>query len=556
MIEKQHIRGAFVMLLLTFATLMVFGNVGHFAFIRYDDELYITKNAHVLSGLTAEGLRWAMTTLDAGFWHPLTWLSLMLDHEFYGMNAGGYHWTSVLLHLLSGLVLYLTLVRITGAVWRSGLVAGLFLLHPLHVEPVAWVAVRKDVLSGLFWMLGMWAYVRYAERPGIGWYTWLVVFFIMGLMSKPMVVTLPFVLLLLDYWPLGRMASFTRLIIEKIPLVFISLVVSVLAWVAEKGVGALPTLDDMPLSLRLDNALISYLRYLGKAVWPVHLSVFYPHPLHWPFWQVAFAGMMLILVSLWVFYMRRTCRYLPVGWLWFLGTLIPAIGLVQVGSHAMADRYAYIPLIGLSIMAVWGIDQALQCFRYRRTLLTAFWGAALLILAACSWQQVQYWQNSQTIFKHAIEVTERNYMAHNNYGAVLMDQGDYRQAAGHFLMALQIRPDFAVSLNNMGKIMALQGKNEAAEEFFRKAMKIMADYAEAKRGLADLLLRMGRKEEALALYREALIRNSDDPELHNNIGVALASIGKSEEAQLHFLKALSLKPDYGDARRNLTIIRN
>jgi protein O-mannosyl-transferase len=580
--ESRERRITVVVLLLASAVLTVYGNVGHFEFIRYDDELYITKNAHVLSGLTWEGFQWAMTTLEAGFWHPLTWLSLMLDRELYGMNAGGYHWTGVMLHLLSGLILFGALVRMTGAVWRSGCVAGLFLLHPLHVEPVAWVAVRKDVLSTLFWMAGIWAYVQYAERPAVGRYLGVVLFFLMGLMSKPMLVTFPLVLLLLDYWPLRRMeavseggetgaafedgksdiaghrflkASLLRLMIEKIPLLFLSLAVSLLAWIAERGVGALPTLDAMPLSLRLDNALIAYIRYLGKTIWPVHLSFFYPHPLHWPAWQVYAAGAILVSISLWVLQRGRRDRYLPVGWLWFLGTMVPVIGLIQVGSHAMADRYSYIPLVGLFIMAVWGGGQFLRHGRFPRRLPAILWGVVLLILAVCSWWQVQYWRNSLTLFSHAIAVTQRNYLAHNNYGAVLMDQGKYEQAAEHFRMVLQIKPDFAVSLNNMGKIMTIQGKNDLAVLFFRKAIRADRDYPAAKRNLADLLLRMGKGEEAIVLYRDALSRNLADPELINNFGVALASAGKTQEARSCFLQALRLKPDYADARKNLGIIQ-
>ena len=574
----------FICALLAISVLIVYGQVGKFDFIRYDEELYVTKNPHVLSGMSLDGLLWAFTTLDAGNWHPLTWLSLMLDRELYGMNAGGYHWTSVVLHLLSGLLLFFTFSRMTGHPWRSGLLAGLFLIHPLHVESVAWVAERKDVLSGLFWMLSMWGYARYAERPGAGRYLQVVLFFAMGLMSKPMVVTLPFVLLLLDYWPLGRISlghdgtavggeidsseglksgstrvhfpktTVFRLILEKIPLLFLSFFSAFLTWKAQKAAGALLALVDLPLLLRLTNALISYARYLDKTVWPVHLSFFYPHPAGWPYWQVFLAGSVLILISIWTWRQRKSCPYLAMGWLWFLGALIPVIGLVQAGSQAMADRYVYIPFIGLSIMVVWGSYEALNWQRYQKILLSAVWGVILLTLMLTSFRQAQYWRNSVTLFKHAIEATDRNYLAHNNYGAVLMDQKNYHQATEHFLESLRIKPDFAEAHNNMGNIMALQGKNEEAAVFFREAIRIKPDYAGAKRRLGDVLQRMGKSEEAIICYREALIRNPDDPVLHNNIAVALASAGKGGEAVYHLRKALDLKAGYGDAQKNLDIM--
>jgi Flp pilus assembly protein TadD len=580
-VENRGIRITAVVLLLVSATLMVFGNAGQFEFIRYDDEIYVTKNAKVLAGLTWEGLQWAFTTLDAGFWHPLTWLSLMADREIYGAYAGGYHWTSVLLHLASGLLLFGALVRMTGSLWRSGCVAGLFLLHPLHVEPVAWVGVRKDVLSAFFWMAGLWAYARYAEMPSVGRYLWLALLFLLGLMSKPMLVTFPLVLLLLDDWPLGRMAAvrqsgqaglavddrgrslidrrFSRaplvwLIGEKIPLLLLSAVVSVLAWMAERGVGALPSLEAMPLSLRLDNALVSYVRYLGKTLWPVGLAVFYPHPVHWPAEQVFAAAALLAAISLWVLYRSRKEPCLAVGWLWFLGTLVPVIGLVQVGSHAMADRYACLPLIGLFLMSVWGSGGVLRARPSGRRVMALMWGGILLALGICSWHQVQHWRDGLTLFSHAVAATPDNYLAHNNLGALLLDRGDYGGAAGHFRQALRIKPDAAVALNNLAKVLALQGQEDQAVLHLRRAIAADPGYLPARRNLADLLLRMGKGEEAAVLYRQALSGDPADPGLINNLGVALAAAGRVPEARTFFQEALRLKPDDADARRNLAIL--
>ena len=578
--EHEGIRIAAVALLLISATLLVFGNVGQFEFIRYDDELYVTRNARVLSGLTWEGTKWAFTTLDAGFWHPLTWLSLMLDREIFGDDAGGYHWTSVLLHLASGLLLFGALVRMTGSLWRSGCVAGLFLLHPLHVESVAWVGVRKDALSALFWMAGLWAYARYAEEPSVGRYLWVALLFLMGLMSKPMLVTFPLVLLLLDCWPLGRTAKRlpgepgprafdpgggaagsrfapappARLIGEKVPLLLLSAVVSLLAWLAEQGVGALPSLEAMPLSLRLDNALVSYVRYLGKTLWPAGLAIFYPHPVHWPPGQVFAAAALLVAISLGVLFRSRREPFLAVGWLWFLGTLVPVIGLVQVGSHAMADRYAYIPLTGLFLMALWGSGRVLQARPFGRAVAALLWGGILLALGVCSWQQVQHWRDGLTLFSHAVAVTPDNYLAHNNLGALLMDRGDYARAAGHFRLALQSKPDAAVSLNNLGKVLALQGQGDQAVIHFRRAIAADPGYLPARRNLADLLLRRGEGEEAAVLYREALSRNPADPGLLKNLGVALAAAGRTREARASFREALRLRPDDADARRNLALV--
>ncbi|HBB15552.1 MAG TPA: hypothetical protein DCZ97_00600 [Syntrophus sp. (in: bacteria)] len=542
--------------LLAVGVLIVYWQVGRFDFIRYDEELYITENAHVLSGVSYDGFIWALTTLDAGNWHPLTWLSLMLDRELYGMNAGGYHWTSVILHMANGLLLFLVLIRMTGQLWQSGVVAGLFLIHPLHVESVAWVAERKDVLSGLFWMSSLCGYARYVEKPLVGRYLWVVLFFVLGLMSKPMVVTLPFVLLLLDYWPLGRMERSTviRLLYEKAPLFFLSAASSVITFIAQKEGEAVASLQHLPFIDRLGNAVVAYARYLGKTVWPVHLSFFYPHPVAWPYGKILLSGSLLVLISILIWRRRKSTPSSAMGWLWFFGTLVPVIGLVQVGSQAMADRYTYIPLIGLSITAVWGSGEMFNGWRYRKIFPLAVWGAILLALLPVSFSQTSHWKNSLALFKHAIEVTEENYLAHNNYGVILMDQKSYRRAAEHFLEAIRIKPDYAEAHNNMGHIMTLHRKNDEAAVFYREAIRIHPNDSGAKLRFADLLQKMGKSETAIAHYREALIRKPDDPVLHNNIAVALASFGKRDEAIEHLRRALELKADYGDARKNLDIM--
>jgi len=552
-IENRRATLILIAVLLAAGVLVVYGQVGGFGFIRYDDELYVTANRHVQKGLGIEGIPWAFTSFEAGNWHPLTWLSLMLDHDLYGLNAGGYHWTNVILHLAAGLILFGALSGMTGSPWRSALAAGLFLVHPLHVESVAWVAERKDVLSGLFWMLGLWGYWRYAERPGWGRYGWVALFFVLGLMSKPMAVTLPLVLLLLDYWPLGRMGRVPlgRLVLEKVPLLVLSAASSVVTFIAQQQGEAVATLKSLPFADRLANALVSYVAYLAKAVWPADLAVFYPHPGIWPLWQIALAVAVLVAISVLAWRLRRSSPYLIVGWLWFLGTLVPVIGLVQVGDQAMADRYTYLPLVGLGIMAAWGGAEAVERRPRRRVPTAALWTAVLVALLWVGHRQVQTWRDGLTLFGHDLAVTSGNYLAHNNLGVALMDRGDYPSAERHFLEALRIRPGLADARNNLGILRTLQGKNGEAALHFREVIRIRPDYPGARRRLGDLLLRAGQASEAIACYREALARTPDDPELHNNLAVALASEGRKGEAIGHLERALALRPGYGDARGNL-----
>ncbi len=368
----------------------------------------------------------------------------MADAELYGVWAGGYHLTNVLLHLLNTLLLFWVLTRMTGSPWRSGLVGALFALHPLHVESVAWIAQRKDVLSTFFWMLTLLFYVRYTERPGWFRYGWVLLAYVLGLMSKPMLVTLPFVLLLLDVWPLRRWRigegnhderighPFFRLALEKAPLLMLGVLFGLLTYFAEDLAGALPGFHEMPLSVRVANALVSYGVYLLKTVWPVDLAAFYPHPGIWPWWQVLLAGSILVLASGWILYRMRTLPFLFVGWFWFLGTLVPVVGLIQVGSHGMADRYTYIPLIGWFIALVWWASEGLSLLPDRKK---KGWGGgiALVLILGCfvlSWQQLQHWRNSIALFSHAIASTRNNYLAYNNLGGVLLTYGDADAAEG------------------------------------------------------------------------------------------------------------------------------
>ena len=546
----------FICALLAISVLIVYGQVGKFDFIRYDEELYVTKNPHVLSGMSLDGLLWAFTTLDAGNWHPLTWLSLMLDRELYGMNAGGYHWTSVVLHLLSGLLLFFTFSRMTGHPWRSGLLAGLFLIHPLHVESVAWVAERKDVLSGLFWMLSMWGYARYAERPGAGRYLQVVLFFAMGLMSKPMVVTLPFVLLLLDYWPLGRMDRGTviRLLYEKAPLFFLSTASSIITFIAQKEGEAVASLQILPFTGRMGNAVVSYAGYLVKLIWPFNLAIFYTHPGTWPAREIVLALILLLLITSLVLAKNRHCRYMLVGWLWYLGTLVPVIGLVQVGAQAMADRYTYLPVIGIFIMVAWGSAELLQDSRCRRVIWGAVSGAVMAILLFMTQIQVGYWKNSIALFSHALHVAGKNYLAHNNLARALTNEKKYTEAVEHYRTAIRINPFYLPPYLNLGLTWMEQGKLEEAMTCLTEALKIKPGDVDVLFIRGNLLSKKGLWDEAIAEYRMALKEKPYDSTLHNNLGLALTRKGRVDQAIEEYRAAIRLAPEHAGAHNNLAML--
>lgn len=527
-------------------------------FIPFDDPLYVTENAQVQKGLGWETMVWAFTTSHACNWHPLTWLSLMLDREVYWRNAGGYHWTNVILHLLGGLILFLALNRMTASLWRSGLVAALFLIHPLHVESVAWVAERKDVLSGLFWMLGIWCYAIYAERPGLVRYLWVVLSFVCGLLSKPMVVTFPLVLLLLDWWPLGRTGGgkvrWARLVWEKIPFLFLSAAGSAVTFLIQNQ--ALFPLSEMPFGDRLANATLSYAAYLGKTFWPVGLSIFYPYHGLPPLGHLVSSLALLILITVMSVIQVKRRPYLLVGWLWYLGTLVPVIGLVQVGSQAMADRYTYLPLVGVFLMVVWSFKDLLEGCRGRREIWGFVSAGVLIVLFILTKIQVSYWKDTPTLFNYALQSTEKNFMAHQILAVDMAKGGDLAGAAKHYLEAIRIRPAFKQAYEGLGHLLMIQGKQDEAGRMLEKALQIDSTYVPAMKNLADVRMRQSRIEEAIPLYRKAVLLVGEDPELLNNYGVALFFKGEKEEAVLKIHEALRLKPDYTEARENLQKILN
>jgi len=516
---------------LALSVLVVFGRLAFFDFVFFDDHVYVIEKAQVLAGLTPGSIRWAFTATDAGFWHPLTWLSLMVDREIWGLNPGGYHITNVLLHLAATLLLFAALHRLTGALWKSGFVAALFALHPLHVESVAWIAERKDVLSGLFWMLSLLLYARYVERPGWGRYILVLFSFVLGLMAKAMIVTLPIIFLLLDIWPCRRLWAGNwrknwRLVVgEKIPFLLIGAAVGLVTIMAEQQVGALKTFEEFPFFVRLTSAIVAYGFYLYKAVLPFNLSVHYPHPGVWPLGTVVSAASVLALITFLAVKNLRSRPYLLVGWFWYLISLLPVSGLIQIGSHAYADRYTYIPLIGIFIAVVWGVGECVSSSIKTNDLgisplAVAVMGVSIiLIFALTSVRQVGYWQNAETLFRQAVAVTENNYLAHNNLGAALSRQGRYGEAMPQFERALQIRPGYVEASFNMGEALAGQG----------------------------------RFGEALSVYGRVLAMQPGFAAGHNNIAIVYARTGNIDQAIVHFREAIRIRPDYEDAIKNLKI---
>jgi tetratricopeptide (TPR) repeat protein len=545
-------------LALALLTLLAYGRTFSHPFVEYDDPDYVSRNDHVRAGLTPDGVRWAFTTFACGNWHPLTWLSLQLDCELYGgLEPGGFHLTNVLLHAANGVLLFLVLGRLTGAPWRSAVVAGLFALHPLHVESVAWVSERKDVLSTLFWVLTMAAYLHYVRRPGVGRYLLVVLALGLGLLAKPMLVTLPFVLLLLDYWPLRRWppaVSFGHLLVEKLPLLALALASCVVTFLAQRRGEAVAPLEAFPLGARVGNALLAYVGYLGKMLWPTRLAVYYPHP--GPGVSAARAlgsGLFLALVTGLVLGPGRRRPYLAVGWLWYLGTLVPVIGLVQVGGQAMADRYTYVPLVGLFLLLVWGVTDLALTWGLPRRYLAA---AAAVVLSACAaltWAQVGYWQSTGHLWERAAAVTEKNVLAHVNLGAWYRERGRLSAARKEFEKAVAVDPGLLEPHVNLGNVLSDLGLWERALAEYRKATDLAPENSVAHFGLGSVLHRLGRFEEALAAYRRAAALDPDNAGTRNNLGVVLQDLGRPNEALAEYRRAIALDPSYALAYNNLGI---
>jgi tetratricopeptide (TPR) repeat protein len=583
---------------LALATAFVYAQVRHHAFINYDDLEYIVENPHVTSGFTAANILWAFTKTHAANWHPLTWISHMLDYQLFGLRPAGHLLMNLFFHMMNTALLFLVLNRMTRALWPSAFVAALFALHPLHVESVAWIAERKDVLSIFFWMLTMGAYVFYVEKPDTKRYLITLGFFFLGLMAKPMLVTLPFVLLLLDYWPLGRLQvvherndktmdtpapekkkkkkkktreaalseniplkktstsipsrqAVQPLLREKIPFFALTLLSSLVTLYAQRN--AMAPLETLSMAKRISNALISYVHYIGKMIWPTNLAFIYPLPDAIPGWQVVGAAVLLAGITLLAIRGMKRFPYLMVGWLWYLGTLVPVIGLVQVGSQAMADRYTYVPLIGLFITAVWGLTALTNNLPYRRVFLPVAAGVLLIVLMAMTWKQVSCWKDSMTLFQHALNTTTRNSIAHSMLAGSLYEEGKYEEATYHYREAVRINPKRQKWHYNLGNALAFQGQNDEAEVQYREELRFNPRHAFTHYNLANLLVWRGQISEAMEHYRQAIVSNPNYARAHYTLGTLLAVQGKIDEAIVHFREALRIKPDFKEAFDNLQI---
>jgi Flp pilus assembly protein TadD len=557
-------------ILLVIATIVSFEQVRNFDFINFDDQVYITNNQYVRSGLTLDSIIWAFTDSSRLFWHPLTWLSHMLDCQLFGLDAGRHHTVNLLLHLANTLLLFNVLTQMTKAPWRSFFVAGAFALHPMHVESVAWVAERKDVLSTLFWMLTMTAYLRYVKRLVLSRYLFTLMLFILGLMAKPMLVTLPFVLLLLDYWPLERMRITKQqvdyaatnnieqkpigyLLLEKVPFLIFSVVFGIITFTDKNKYGVLSMIENLSPSKQIGNAIVSYVVYIYKMIWPSRLAILYLHQGNsLSMVKVALSGALLLLISLFV-YTARKRKYLTVGWLWYLGVLLPVIGFIQTGGQAWADRYSYIPLIGLFIIVAWGANELLAKLRYREIASAALACSVLLICAICTRIQVQYWRNNTTIFERAIKVTKNNYVAYCSLAELFLQEGKTQQAIEYFTEALRAKPDFIGALNNLGYALARQGKFAEAEGYYSKALQIKPEFIEARNNLAQALAHQGKFDEAIMHWTEMIKFAPRNPAAHTNIAMILTRQGKLDEAVKHLNEALRIDPNNIKAREDLKL---
>jgi tetratricopeptide (TPR) repeat protein len=550
---EERRRALLISLALIVLNVIVYAQVWRHDFVSFDDPQYMTENVHVKAGLTWSGVRWALTTGEAGNWHPLAWISHMLDVQLFGVQAGPQHVTNLVLHIANSLLLFGVLWRMTGALGRSAFVGALFAVHPLHVESVAWISERKDVLSTFFWFLGLWAYADYVR--GGKWTRYALVFLCLalGLMSKPMLVTFPFALLLLDYWPLRR-ALTKRLILEKIPFFALVAASSVVTFFAQSRGGAVSALAALPLPSRVANAVVAYLGYVEKMLWPTRLTVLYPYSRDFG-WRLGVAVVVLIAVTALAAIVARWYRYVLVGWLWYLGTLVPVIGLVQVGIQSMADRYTYVPSVGLFIIVAWGVPDLLRALPHRRV---AILSAAAVVIAVCAITaraQVQYWRDSLTLWEHAASITPGDAHVETALGSVLSEKGKLAEATALYIDALQHEPQFAEAHNKLGVVLADQGRVADAIPHYEAALRAKPSLAEAHYNLGNALTAQGKLDEAIAQYHEALRIRPEDAATHNGLGSALDDQGRIEDAIAEYQQSIRLNPQFADAHNNLGAAR-
>jgi tetratricopeptide (TPR) repeat protein len=593
-----------IIVLLILASLLAFGRIQGNDFVNFDDNLFITDNAVIQSGFNAESIKWAFTTAYMSYWHPLTWLSIMLDWRLFGANASGHHLVSLLWHIGSAILLFLFLSKTTGSLWPSAFAAAFFALHPLRVESVAWAGERKDVLSVFFGMATIYAYSFYAEKPKLSKYFLSLILFVLALMSKPMMVTLPCVLFLLDYWPLNRLQKVLtlqsvtisvakgtdkgksenlkaassadkkivnpfpsgrqlvgKLLWEKVPFFSLALALIIALIVMQKSFGGMASLEIFPFSVRIKNAIISYVAYLEKTFWPVDLAVFYPYQFSLTIWQVVGAAMLLLAISTIVICLARKAPFLVVGWFLYLGVLFPVIGITQAGDQAMADRYSYFPSVGIAIMVTWGVAYLMPKEKLRNMILIPVAVIILAILTFLTWQQCGYWKNSSTLFNHVLKATKANYLAHHNFATSLVAEGKMDEAISHYYKSIELNPILTLPHTNLARALVAQGRIDAAIA----AIKLNPNQENAHSILGLLLAAEGKKlaaegkklaaqtmnEEAIKLNLAAIRINPDNAETHLNLGAILAAQERNEEAIVHYLAAIKINPKYDDAYYNL-----
>jgi len=605
--QHKNLNPVLICLALAVLTVITFWQLKDCGFINFDDDIYVYENAYVQSGLNWNSIKRTFSSELAektGHWHPVTWLSLMLDYQIFGLNPRGYHLINLLFHVINTVLLFLIFHRMTKTLWQSAFVATLFAIHPMHVESVAWIAERKDVLSTFFWMLTMGAYVFYVEKRELKRYFLVLLFFILGLMAKPMLVTLPFVLLLLDYWPLQRFqeikpahniqtevfksvssdkqkekskkkhamkgsleakkpadpeykrALIYPLLQEKIPLFVLVILSSIVTYIAQQKGGAVQSIDAFPLGVRIGNAFVSYITYIAKMIWPSNLAVFYPHPGSWPLWQVLGSILLLVAVTLAVFRMAKRFPYLATGWLWYTGTLVPVIGIVQVGGQVMADRFTYIPLIGLFIMAAWGVPDLLKKWSYRKEVLLASSAASILCLSVITWTQVGYWQNRIALFDHTLKVTGYNWLVYNNRGVAYNGLGNYRQAIEDYGRAIEIKPDYAEAHYNRGNAYNGLGNYRQAIQDYNKAIEINPGYAGAYNNRGVAYNGLGNYRQAIENYGRAIEIKAGYAEAYINRGVAYNGLGNYRQAIEDLNRAIEIEPRYAEAYINRGVAYN
>jgi tetratricopeptide (TPR) repeat protein len=546
-------------LLLAIVVVLVYGRVQHFDFVDYDDSAYVTENLHVRTGLSVANIAWAFAKGYAANWIPLTSISQMLDCQLFGLESGWHHLTSVFFHTLSTLLLFGLLRRITGSTWRSLFVAFVFGLHPLHVESVAWIAERKDVLGAFFWIVTLWSYVYYVERPSRRRYVLVALSLSLGLLSKPTTVTLPFALLLLDVWPLKRIdltgidiSELSRLIREKVPLFALSAGACVVTYVVAQRDGTIQSVELIPIGVRFSNAFVSYATYFIRLVYPVRLAVFYPYPPP-TLWQTVAAVTAFLLITVLVL-RSLNFPYLFMGWFWYLGALVPVIGLVQAGAQSHADRYTYIPLIGISIMLAWGLTDWAK--RWQRGpavvagIAIAFCAGWLIV----TWRQVGYWKNSESLFRHALDVTTGNYVAHQNYGFALRQRGRVADAISQFEIAIQIRPENVESHTSLGEALLAEGRTDEAAPELLESLRLNPTYPEVHVDLGVLLDRLGRTREAAMQYQQAVDLKPDDAVAHSGLGSMLVALGQTDEGLRELYTGTQLDPSDADGHYNLGVV--